>query len=89
MNKKSLDNLLEHENFNDSLFKQSISLVQCTKNITPVAQIPVEIMRNKTAIELKKKQQTIETHLSKTIKLFGQVLGVSKNTYGTMSDYAT
>jgi len=38
---------------------------------------------------LKKKQQNLETQLTKTIKLFGQVLGVSKNTYGTVSDYAT
>jgi hypothetical protein len=38
---------------------------------------------------MKKKQQFIETQLSKTIKLFGQVLGVSKNNYGTVTDYAT
>ena len=45
-------------------------------------------MNSKKAAEMKKKQQAIETHLSKTIKLFGQVMGVSKNSFGTMGDFA-
>jgi hypothetical protein len=41
MNKKPIDTILEHTNFNDTLFKQSIGLVQSTKNITPVSKIPL------------------------------------------------
>ncbi len=50
MNKKPLDTLLEHEKFNDTLFKQSIALVQSAKNITPVSQLPLELMKNKSAV---------------------------------------
>lgn len=41
MNKKPLDTILNHDKFNDSLFKQSVSLVQCAKNLTPVSKIPL------------------------------------------------
>lgn len=41
MNKKPIDTILDSQNFNDTLFKQSISLVQCTKNLTPVSKIPL------------------------------------------------
>jgi hypothetical protein len=45
-------------------------------------------MKGKTAAELKKKQQALETHLARTIKLFGQVIGVTKNSFGTVGDFA-
>ena len=41
MNKKPLDTILSHDNYNDTLFKQSISLVQAAKTITPIPQIPL------------------------------------------------
>jgi hypothetical protein len=41
MNKKSLDKVVDHTNFNPSLFSQSISLVQNTKNIIPLNQMPI------------------------------------------------
>lgn len=88
MNKKPLDAILTHDNYNDTLFKQSIALVQSTKTITPISQIPLELVKGKQATEIKKKQQQLETSLSKTIKLFGQVLGVGKNSYGTVGDFA-
>lgn len=87
MNKKPIDTLLDYHNFNETLFKQSVSLVHSAKNITPLAQLPIDIIKQ-SSLDLKKKQQTIQTHLAKTIKLFGQVMGVSKNTYGTVTDYA-
>ena len=47
--------------------------------------MPIEIIRAKP--ELKKKQQLIESQLSKSIKLFGQILATEKNTIGTVMDY--
>jgi len=41
MNKKSLDKVVEHSNFNSSLFSQSVALVQNTKNIVPLNQMPI------------------------------------------------
>jgi hypothetical protein len=59
MNKKPLDSILSHQNYTDALFKQSIALAQSTKSITPVSQIPLEMMRGKQSIEIKKKQQML------------------------------
>jgi hypothetical protein len=74
MNKKSLDKVVDHTNFNGSLFSQSISLVQNTKSITALNQMPIELLRANPNI--KKKQQLLEASLSKAIKLFGSLLQI-------------
>lgn len=57
-------------------------MVQSIKNVTPLNQMPIELIRANPNI--KKKQQALESSLAKAIKLMGSVLQIEKSSLGTI-----
>lgn len=83
MNKKSLDESLEAENFNKSLFDKSMAMISKCKKI-PISSISSSSANN---AAVKQKYVELENKFGNILKILGKFVQAEKPVYGNCIDF--